>query len=210
MGSLNSHWLTTFVVLLFATACKHPCLPHWNWQSRGFALSSSPHIAFFVTAKSHQVIQRRDAYARRALLRARDLAAPWQSSRCCRSLIAAVAQNVDPRTTMAAYSCRGARRNSCLRGGLANDAPNVSIGNALADTRGNAIYTSSRHFSAVFRLPSRSRCRFSSCLFLPIAARLFAIYLLLTVTAFIGVTLGSCIAARIYQAMGNRLNEARA
>ena len=100
-------------------------------------------------------------------------------------------------------------RTAILLAAVANDAPGVTIGNALADTRGNATYIVLATFLCGIPFAIAVMLSFLGLSLLPMGARLFAIYFLLTVTAFIGLTLGSCIGARIYQAMGNRLNEAR-
>ena len=90
---------------------------------------------------------------------------------------------------------------------VANDAGNVSIGNALADTRGNAVYIVLATFFCGIPLAFMALLSFIAVSLLPWKAQAFAVYLVLIMLVFIGITLGACIASRIYQAMGNRLSQ---
>lgn len=140
------------------------------------------------------------------------------------SLIAIVAQQTDPvyyivrpqqanaapgelalfALTIAAYVF--VARAAILLAAAANDAPNISIGTALADTRGNAVYIVLATFLCGIPLAIAVVLSLVAVSLLPWKAQAFAIYAVLTATAFFGVTLGACIAARIYQAMGDQLN----
>jgi hypothetical protein len=106
--------------------------------------------------------------------------------------------------TIAAYIF--VARATILLAAAANDAPNVGITSALADTRGNGTYIVFATFLCGIPLVAAVMLSFLIVSFLPWKAQAVAIYFVLTATAFFGVTLGACIAARIYQAMGKELN----
>lgn len=90
---------------------------------------------------------------------------------------------------------------------VANDAPSVNLRNVLADTRGNALYIFLATFLCGIPLTFAVVLAFVAASLLPWTAQAFAVYLVLSITAFVAITLGACIASRIYQAMGDRLNQ---
>jgi hypothetical protein len=89
---------------------------------------------------------------------------------------------------------------------IANDASNVTVRTALADTNGNALYIVLATFLCGIPLTFAAILALTGTSMLPWKAQAFAVYLVFSVTAFIGITLGACIASRIYQAMGDQLD----
>jgi hypothetical protein len=107
--------------------------------------------------------------------------------------------------TIAAYVI--VARATILLAAVANDAPNVSISSALTDTRGSAAYIVFATFLCGIPLTCAVFLSFLAMKVLPWQAQALAVYLVLNVTVFVGITLGACIASRIYQAMGDQLNQ---
>jgi len=93
---------------------------------------------------------------------------------------------------------------------VATDARNISIANAIADTRGNALSIVLATFVCGIPLSGAIFLLLSAVQLLPFIAKAFALYLLLSLSLFAILTLGACIASRVYQAMGDRLNRAQA
>jgi hypothetical protein len=90
---------------------------------------------------------------------------------------------------------------------IANDAPSVSFRNALAATRGNALYIVLATFLCGIPLILGVTLAFAATSLLPWKVQAVVIYLALSMTTFIAVTLAACIASRIYQAMGDQLGQ---
>jgi hypothetical protein len=105
-------------------------------------------------------------------------------------------------------ACAVVARMMIVLAAVANDAPNVTVRTALADTRGNALYIVLATFLCGIPLTFAAILALTGASMLPWKAQAFVIYLVLSITAFIGITLGACIASRIYQAMGDQLNRA--
>jgi hypothetical protein len=110
--------------------------------------------------------------------------------------------------TIAAYAA--VSRMMILLAAAAIDARNLSVGNALADTRGNAFFIVLATFLCGIPLSAAVFLLFGAMQFLPFTAKALAAYLLLNVALFVSLTLGACIASRVYQAMGDRLDRAPA
>jgi hypothetical protein len=110
--------------------------------------------------------------------------------------------------TVAAYAI--VARLMIILAAVATDAPNVTVGNAFADTRGNALYIVLATFLCGIPLSGGLFLLFATMQLLPFIAKALSVYLLLSLTLFVTLTLGACIASRVYQGMGDRLNRARA
>jgi hypothetical protein len=87
---------------------------------------------------------------------------------------------------------------------------NLSVGNAFANTRGNAFYIVLATFLCGIPLSAAVFLLFGAMQLLPFTAKALAAYLTLNLSFFVTLTLGACIASRVYQAMGDSLNRAPA
>ena len=110
--------------------------------------------------------------------------------------------------TIAAYAI--VTRMMIILAAAATDARNVSVGNALADTRGNVFYIVLATFLCGVPLSIALFLLFGAMQLLPFTAKALAAYLLINLALFVTLTLGACIASRVYQAMGDHLNRAQA
>ena len=110
--------------------------------------------------------------------------------------------------TISAYAI--VTRMMIILAAAATDARSLSVGNALADTRGNAFYIVLATFLCGVPLSVALFLLFGALQVLPFTAKALAAYLLLNLALFVTLTLGACIASRVYQAMGDCLNRAPA